>query len=329
MLEAPSSEVWAQLRARRPAYDEALEIVPATLSVAGSMYGMDRRGDLHLLLPVDGPPSGAMLPDLRGIRVRHRHLQQLGNYLDLIAAAPHQAMFSPLCAEVLNAVASHERHPWDAVFSTLRAWHAAWKSSLAAMDKTAQVGLFGELLMLEHIMIPAIGTRAVRHWSGPDAERHDFVGADLHLEVKTTRRSRHEHEISRFDQLTVPSGRRLFLASLTVESSAAGTETLANKIDAIANLVRSDASASDDFQAKLVQVGWCEEMRRTGELVRFGADFDSMIFSVDGQFPRLPDELILPRGIVALRYTIDLANLPYLDRDEVLAAVREGFPETY
>src|SRR5262245_25404502 len=103
MVEAPSSEVWAQLRSRRPAYDEALETVPATQAVAGSMYGMDRRGDLHLLLPVGGPPSGAMLPDLRGIRVRHRHLQQHGDYLDLIAAAPHQAMFSPLCAEVLNA----------------------------------------------------------------------------------------------------------------------------------------------------------------------------------------------------------------------------------
>ena len=47
------------------------------------------------------------------------------------------------------------------------------------MDKTVQVGLFGEALTLEHLKIPAIGTPAVFHWGGPDGERHDLVGTTL------------------------------------------------------------------------------------------------------------------------------------------------------
>ena len=175
-------------------------------------------------------------------------------------------------------------------------------------------------------MIPALGPRAVHHWSGPAHERHDFVGTGLHFEVKTTRKNRHEHEISRADQLSVPEGRRLMLASLLLEESTMGAESLADRVDAVTDLLRADATAADAFQAKLVQIGWSEELRSTGELLRFHSAFKSLILPVEGPFPRLPDEFVLPSGIVALRYTVDLENLPAFSRDEVLDEVRRGFP---
>jgi hypothetical protein len=325
MFEAPSLEMWADLRAKRPSYDDALEMMPVAEGIAGARYGIDHRGDLHLLLSVDGPPTGAKPPDLRGLRVRYRQLEGYGDCLDLVAAACHQNVFSPLCAEVLNSVFVDERKPWETVFSTIRAWQSAWKTSAPAMDKAVQIGLYGELLALELIMIPAIGPRAVHHWSGPERERHDFVGAGMHLEVKTSRKRRHEHEISRVDQLNVPAGRQLFLASLLLEESSMGTVTLAERIDAIVELVRGDPEASDAFQTKLVQIGWSDEMRRTGELLRFHAEVDSTILPVDEQFPRLPDDFTLPSGVVSLRYTVDLANLPGLGMDEVIATVKQGF----
>lgn len=195
------------------------------------------------------------------------------------------------------------------------------------MDKTTQVGLYGELLALERIMIPALKTQAIDHWSGPDQERHDFVGTALHLEVKTTRRRRHEHEISRADQLSVPAPRRLLLLSILLEESVQGTHTLADRIDAVLDLIRHDATASDTFMAKLVPLGWSEEMRATGELLRFFEHFHALVLPVEGNFPRLPYDLVLPSGIVGLRYTVDLSNLPSLDIDEVIDAVRTGFAE--
>ena len=81
----------------------------------------------------------------------------------------------------------------------------------------------------------------------------------------------------------------------------------------------------DVFQAKLVQLGWSDEMRWTGELLRFHPEFSSLIFMVDDSFPRLPDDFIPPGGVVSGRYTVDLANLPSLDMDEALVAVGQGF----
>jgi hypothetical protein len=327
MIEPPSPELWAQLRSRRPAYEEALEtsVIAGVPGARPSMYAMDRRGELHLLLPVDGPPPDHRLADLRGLRVRQQELAGQGAYVDLVAGASHEEMFSPLCAAVLNCIVQQGRLPWDAVTSTVRAWQAAWKGAQSCMEKTVQVGLYGELLILEHIMLPALGPRAVLHWSGPDRERHDFVGERMHLEVKTTRRRRHEHEISRVDQLHAPEGRTLYLASVILEESAAGAGTLATRIDAVSQLLGTAPAESDEFQAKLVQLGWSDEMRRTGELMRFHHS-DSIILTVDDGFPRLPPGFVLPAGVVALRYTVDLANLPVLDKEEVVEAVTRGFP---
>jgi hypothetical protein len=155
------------------------------------------------------------------------------------------------------------------------------------MTKTVQVGLFGELFTLEKIMIPARGPESVNLWSGPHQERHDFVGSEIDVEVKTTRKSRHEHDISRLDQLHTPAGRRLLIVSILLEESIAGAESVATKMDDIIELIRNDAYASDAFLAKMVQVGWSEELRRSGQLLRFHIR-EAHIYEVDDNFPRLP-----------------------------------------
>jgi hypothetical protein len=191
------------------------------------------------------------------------------------------------------------------------------------MDKTTQVGLFGELLVLETLMIPHLGPQAVYQWSGPASERHDFVGERLHLEVKTTRKSRHEHEISRIDQLRVPAGRQLLLVSVQLEQSVGGDETLAVRLDSVVNHIRGDPAALDDFLVKMANMGWTEEMRRSGELIRFFVR-ETFIYVVDDEFPKLPDDFKPPSGIVSVKYTIDLANLPALTLDEASELIELG-----
>ncbi|MNT76885.1 hypothetical protein D3C72_2159430 [compost metagenome] len=68
-------------------------------------------------------------------------------------------------------------------------------------------------------------------------------------------------------------------------------------------------------------MGWSEEMRSSGELLRFFVR-DSAVYAVDEDFPRLPDSFLPPSGIVAVKYTVDLANLPSLDADEVIAVIK-------
>ena len=327
MTDGPSQEIWAQLRAQRPSYEGA--IVTREVSVEGYATGIlmavDQQSDLHLLIPVTGRPATQEPADLNGLRVRHRVMAD-GEYLGLVASAAHEHVFTPVCLEIIEAVRVHQRNPWTAVRSIIRHWQSAWKPSRHAMSKPAQVGLIGELLLLLRVMVPALGSEAVFHWRGPERERHDFICGTIHLEVKTTRASRHEHEISRLDQLWVPAGRRLLLASVQIEESAGGVMTLASLIDEVVELTRRDGAASDDFLAKLVELEWNDEMRRSGELIRFHLR-DAALYEVDEFFPRLPDGFTPPAGIIAMRYTISLANLPPVDTSDVIEGFRNQIVE--
>lgn len=322
MVDGLTPTHWSQLRALRPQSEDALAVIPiivdgneTTLSSA-----MDQAGLLHLLIPVAKGPAGASPADLNGLKVRHRRLET-GDILDLSAPPSHEQVFTPFCNEIVDAVVRQSREPWKAVAAIVRAWQSAWKPARQAMDKIVQVGLFGELLLLRSVMIPTLGPTAVDQWSGPDSERHDFVGGQLHIEVKTTRKSRPEHEISRLDQLRAPAGCRLLFVSVQLEESVGGNESLATQVDAIVDLLRGDAAALDLFMTKMASMGWSEEVRSSGELLRFflrGAE----AYAVDDDFPRLPDGFLLPSGVVSVKYTVDLANLPSLGIDEVGEIIR-------
>jgi hypothetical protein len=191
------------------------------------------------------------------------------------------------------------------------------------MEKIVQVGLFGELFVLRRLMIPTLGAIAIDKWSGPDYERHDFICGQLHIEVKTTRKSRAEHEISRIDQLRTPPGCRLLFVSVQLEETIGGDQSLATEVDAIVDLLRKDAGALDLFMTKMAAIGWSEETREAGELLRFFLR-SAEVYAVDDEFPRLADDFIPPPGVVSMRYTIDLANLPAIDTDEVTEIILAG-----
>ena len=322
MVDGLTPAHWSQLRSMRPQSEDALAVIP--IFVDGNetrlSSAMDQAGQLHLLIPVEHGPAGTPPSDLNGLKVRHRRLDT-GAVLDLSAPPSHEQVFTPFCSEIVDAVVRQSREPWKAVAATIRAWQSAWKPARQAMDKIVQVGLFGELLLLRSVMIPTLGPAAVDRWSGPDSERHDFVGGQLHIEVKTTRKSRPEHEISRLDQLRAPAGCRLLFVSVQLEESVGGNESLATQVDAIVDLLRGDAAALDLFMTKMASMGWSEEVRSSGELLRFflrGAE----VYAVDDDFPRLPDDFLPPSGVVSVKYTVDLANLPSLGMDEVGEIIR-------
>lgn len=327
MTDVPSQELWAQLRVQRPSFEGALTTreVEVEGCPTGILMAVDQQADLHLLIPFTGRAAVQEPGDLNGLKVRHRVTAD-GDYLCLMASAAHEQVFTPFCREVINAVHTRGREPWGAVGSIIRQWRSAWRPSSQAMSRQTQVGLVGELLILQRVMVPALGPDAVFYWSGPQRERHDFIHGTVHLEVKTTRGRRHEHEISRLDQLWVPPGRRLLLASVQIEESIGGAMTLAVLIDDLVEVFRADSAASDDFLSKLVQLEWDDEMRRSGELMRFHLR-DAALYEVDQSFPRLPDGFAPPAGVIAVRYTISLANLPPVDASDVIDALQSQASE--
>ena len=329
MADRPTPQEWAKLRVERPQGENVLAFVPITAAEidTGLSLAMDQSGHLHLIIPVQSDPCGPLPSDLNGLKVRRLSLET-GEVLSLSAPPSHEQVFTPFCGDIIDAIVTHGRDPYRSVAATIRAWQSAWKPVRLEMDNAVQVGLFGELLVLHSLMIPALGPAAIDQWSGPNSECHDFVSEHLHIEVKTTRKSRPEHEISRLDQLRTPAGRELLFVSVQLEQSIGGDRTLATEVDAVIELLRHDAAALDSFMASLVNLDWSEEMRNSGQLLRFflrGAE----VYAVDEDFPRLPDDFEPPSGVVSTKYTIDLANLPSLGIDEAMTAITSANPSPY
>lgn len=317
-------ELWRTLRADRPVGVDQVRSEPLLLEgqSTGVSLAVDSAGDLHLLAPVDTPPGRPLPPDVNGLRLREGRLgDQL--CLDLCSPAAHERMFATLCEELVEAVLVQRREPWSAASAIVLRWQSAFRPLRQPMSRSVQIGAIGELILLQSLWLPVVGTDAVHYWSGPDRERHDFVTPHLHLEVKATTTGRHEHEISRVDQLRAPEGRRLLLASVQLEESAMGAVSVATLVDDVVAAVRHDPAALDAFLSRMDGLGWSDEMRRSRDLVRCHLR-EAQVFDVDEDFPGLPADFALPRGVVAIRYTISLANLPFLDALEVRAAVLDA-----
>lgn len=304
-------ERWARLREQRPPHEDIYEQAAEDLSTA--LISVSNEGRLHLLLAIDVAPQ-SLPPDLQSLQVRVLEGEQV--WIDVSARAHHEELLTLVVNKVLHAIRVEGRHPAVSVERTIDDMRSALRPLTPDLGTTEQIGLFGELWVLSNVLFPSLGSRVCHLWSGPESERHDFVGHGVHVEIKTTTRSEPRHEISRLDQLKAPVGKRLLLISVMLEKSLGGDETLADRVDEIREKVGSDGRALDVFDSRLAQLGWHEGLRQTGALLRF--TFRNVhVFEVVGTFPRLPDDYVPPLGVTGIKYSINVGNLSSLDVTEV------------
>lgn len=306
-----TQERWASLREQRPPHEDVYEAVADDFEAA--LISVSNDGRLHLLLAIDVAPQ-SLPPDLQSLQVRILEGGQI--WMDVSARSHHEELLTLVANKVLHAIRIEGRDPAVSVERIIDDMRAALRPLVPDLGTTEQIGLFGELWVLSNILLPTLGTRACHLWSGPESERHDFVGQGVHVEVKTTTRSEPKHEISRIDQLRAPVGKRLLFVSVMLEKSLGGDETLADRVDEIREKLGTDGHAIDVFDSRLAQLGWHEGLRQTGALLRFTFR-DVHVFEVAGTFPRLPDDYVPPLGVTGIKYSINVGSLPSLDVSEV------------
>ena len=306
-----TQERWASLREQRPPHEDVYEAVADDFEAA--LISVSNDGRLHLLLAIDVAPQ-SLPPDLQSLQVRILEGGQI--WMDVSARSHHEELLTLVANKVLHAIRVEGRDPAVSVERIIDDVRAALRPLVPDLGTTEQIGLFGELWVLSNVLLPTLGTRACHLWSGPESERHDFVGQGVHVEVKTTTRSEPKHEISRIDQLKAPVGKRLLFVSVMLERSLGGDETLADRVDEIREKLGTDGHAIDVFDSRLAQLGWHEGLRQTGALLRFTFR-DVHVFEVAGTFPRLPDDYVPPLGVTGIKYSINVGSLPSLDVSEV------------
>jgi hypothetical protein len=188
----------------------------------------------------------------------------------------------------------------------------------AVLTDEQQLGLFGELLVLEGMMADR-GVSAVDAWigrgqSGP--ARHDFRLGRTDLEIKTTRSATRRHVIHGAEQLVPAAGHQLYLLSLRLEASGAvGGRSLPAQVSRLRNRLSDNEKSRDLFEQKL----WSAQYRDEDAFL-FNEHF---IFSdrprlipVDEQCPRITTSLLnagmradLASRIDQISYYVNLEGL--------------------
>ena len=183
----------------------------------------------------------------------------------------------------------------------------------AGLSDPEEIGLFGELLLLD-FLVGALGAGpAIESWQGPLSEEHDFVFADLHLEVKTTVSERRRHVIGSLEQLVPLSDVPLGLVSIQITRA----DPLSGRT--LAALVAEVRRAADGYSApldeRLERIGWRPDDADLYPTVWVLRSVPR-VYWIDSEFPALSPRLLGPVvpnfGLVSdVSYRVDVTDIEY------------------
>lgn len=276
-------------------------------------WGKDKDANCALVLRADilGIPR-SRLPHLKGIDLRLQPSEGEGKaslVLRLLDSAQRE-MFQRLCTDIVSVSdsADNENEAVARVVGRTWRWHHLLRGGHDILTPEEQIGLIGELSLLEDVFIPKCGPlRAVDSWRGPLGEAQDFVYGALRVEAKARGPSRAgDVRISSEHQLQTPEGGSLYL-SVGVFEAADGQGEKGESVTGVAIRVRSmiaflDPAALPKFDALLVAAGLDLQQDYSAWTWR---QRERTVFMVREGFPRItPGDL--PTGVTGVRYGLSL-----------------------
>ncbi|MFE5719311.1 PD-(D/E)XK motif protein [Streptomyces erythrochromogenes] len=225
-----------------------------------------------------------------------------------VVASPEtdRFLFCTLLADLVRQLHVPTATPTSALVRRLNAWRKMLDRGLpTGLTPEARVGLFGELMALRDVLLPAIGSAGITAWVGPSGAPKDFVHFSAALEVKTvSRRDSSRCRISSEHQLDVVAGTDLYLVHQVVAGSQNGA-SLADVVDEL----RGDPRVQHErvwFENCLLEAGWLDAHRDQYVNDRYALS-RRQFFRVGEGFPRLTSS-DLPSGVSGVTYIVDLSD---------------------
>lgn len=250
-------------------------------------------------------------PVTHGVQIRVRGPGPDGrSILELVLSdRAYRDVFAALAADVLGAVAGMRddtggiRVFMDRMVRWQRLLQRAGPDGLGL---EAQVGLYGELWVLERQAIPNLGPSAVAFWSGPTRAVHDFQFGSAALEVKaTTSTSAQSVRITNERQLDESGVESLILLHVSLAARSGHGETLPEAVAAVREAVAGDPVSAALFEDRLTEAGYLDvhapRYAGVGYTLR-----GYRSYRVRDLFPRIT-EGNLPFGVSSVSYDLNLA----------------------
>jgi len=242
------------------------------------------------------------------------------------------ANFFHLVSEIISDVVDEKAEPTVALAAAVSRWEALLIRS-AMMSDEAQTGLFGELWLLERLIL-ALGVGALQSWVGPAGEAHDFRFDNVEFEIKTTSGSRRIHTINGLGQLQPSPGCALYLLSLKTANSGSGGRSLPEVVAAIEHLLSTSSTQLAAFRLATSAIGYDATNAHLYPLRRRLREPAVLIPVTDG-IPRLTPEVFskiearfVPERIDRVIYSVDVDGLGHIDGtrefEAVIPAVQEA-----
>ena len=172
-------------------------------------------------------------------------------------------------------------------------------------------GLWAELWVIAQAREPDVLLDA---WHAEPSDAYDFNSGPERLEIKSTSQRTRKHNFSH-RQLQPPTGTRVAIASVFVESSGGGP-TISALVDRLRRRVAEPRALRrlDYVVASTLGADW-----RSGVEAAFDAELasESLRFYAVEDIPSLPSDI--PPGISDIRYVSDISGVQALTSEEMLS----------
>ena len=276
------------------------------------MVGVDSEGDRHLLIPIDQAAEVAKTTRGGAVRIAVRALVLEGvegTFADIVCSRPDlYDEFAVLAAEVAAAVTADATAPAETAARVIEEWRDLLRAiSVPLLNRSALIGLFAELLVLERVL-EIDPRRRIDCWTGPTRGRHDFQRADVVLDVKgTTARRGRPVVIHGIDQLEAPPNAELFIWWIRLEVGVGRGESLRT----LATRLLDRALNPADLEQALRRAGYDFDSEDAYEEPLL-TELETRLYHVDESFPALTRrDLVhgdLPARVTGVTYEIDLSG---------------------
>lgn len=311
--------LWRELAEKHSASDDrtlqsaelALPTPAGPVRLASDSYGLP-----HLLVPLVKGNKDVEDRRSSGVHLATRTLlvdDEVVRFLDLeCRRTTLTGVFTGLVADICMVLARTESAPEQAVPEALE----AWRELLGGRPQwTPQrlAGLYGELLVLEHLL--AVDPGAADTWTGPTGAAQDFRSHSNAIEVKTTTSTQgrliHVHGL---EQLVRPPAGSLRIAWFRLEASAPGVA------DDVPSIVERCLAAGEPHTilSRLDRLGLPALASSEIRVASFSL-IDQRLFEVDEDFPSITPARfssgVVPAGVSGVEYYVDLDTVPSFDGD--------------
>lgn len=283
-------------------------------------------GRLGLRVPAGrGDPPASPLVQLR---VENRSLDGR-DLVEVSTTTPSlYPYFHGFAISVADRVQADGLDPPDAISECLLRWRDLLRQA-ALLSPEAQLGLLGELWLLERLIGPLGASRALQAWTGPKREAHDFRIAGNEVEVKSTTSERRVHVISSDTQLVPSPEHRLFLLSMQFTSAGANEGfSLSDRVHDLGELLGGGAPRRT-FEEVLAGTYGVTNEDLGHYVARVRLRSLPYLIPVDEEFPRISLSDLEPAVDIAritdVRYRVNVEALGWEDgTDQFLAVLPKG-----